>query len=366
MSHHQIPSNRPKILFISGFLPSDRVPSGGQKLVFAELQSLAREATVDLVAFYNKKESPYLAQAKFAGCRHVVLIPVTLTNRISGAIFKPQLPLYSSARWMAGFGKVRELLTKESYDHVWIEFLQAASLLALIPKTTSTRVVVHDIFSEAFKRRSLQATGLRRALLRLEFKRAFLWEQKILKRPDKIYSLTSRESALIQEMTGRGDTIVRYPQASADIINLCRPAENIKKHSILFFGQMSRDENADAAIWFARKILPLIRKEIASARFIIAGANPGPEVLALQSHEVDVIGFVEQPPAVLATCHIAIAPLRLGSGVKIKVIEYLAAGIPTVATSIGAEGVNPSEKLFVRDDEMSFAQACLDLLKQSY
>lgn len=62
---------------------------------------------------------------------------------------------------------------------------------------------------------------------------------------------------------------------------------------------------------------------------------------------------------------LAVAPLRQGGGIKIKVIEYLAAGIPTVASPVGAEGVRPSPLLRVCADSAEFVSACLDILAQS-
>jgi glycosyltransferase involved in cell wall biosynthesis len=80
---------------------------------------------------------------------------------------------------------------------------------------------------------------------------------------------------------------------------------------------------------------------------------------------VEVVGRVDSVDAALAMARVAVAPIRVGGGTRIKLIEAMAHGLPSVATSIGAEGLDVADgaELFVRDDVASYAAACVLLLR---
>ena len=111
--------------------------------------------------------------------------------------------------------------------------------------------------------------------------------------------------------------------------------------SVIFTGVLSFPPNVDAAIWFAREVLPLVRRVHPSARFVAAGRRPAPEVVALGALPgVSIEADVADMTACLRRAWVAVAPMRRGAGVKNKVLEAWAAGLPVVMTPIATNGLS--------------------------
>ena len=130
-------------------------------------------------------------------------------------------------------------------------------------------------------------------------------------------------------------------------------------------GHMDYWPNADAAIWFARDILPLIRARHPDAVFAVVGANPGPNVLALAKLPgVLVTGKVPDVRPYVAHAAAAVVPLRIARGIQNKVLEAMALGRPVVATPQAHEGVRavPGRDLLVADTPASLAAAAIAVL----
>lgn len=115
------------------------------------------------------------------------------------------------------------------------------------------------------------------------------------------------------------------------------------KNDIVFYGAMSRPENWKSAIWFIENVMPLLDDE--QYRFVIVGNKPAKQLQKYASDKVVLLGFVEDISTVLSHAKCLVAPLLLGAGVKIKIIEGLSAGIPVITNKIGIEGI-PAKKDF--------------------
>ncbi len=130
-----------------------------------------------------------------------------------------------------------------------------------------------------------------------------------------------------------------------------------------FLGGYRHHPNIDAAIHLARDVLPLIRRELPRARLVLAGANPGPEVLALAGADVEVTGMVEDLRDVFDRVRVFACGLRVGAGTKGKISTAMAYGLPVVSTGCGAEGMELVEgrEALVADGPEAFAAACVRL-----
>ncbi len=114
---------------------------------------------------------------------------------------------------------------------------------------------------------------------------------------------------------------------------------------LLFVGGFRHPPNEDAVQWCAREILPLVREQVPSARLIVVGGNPPSAVQALASDAVVLCGRLrdEELGAAYRSARVTVVPLRWGAGVKGKLVEALAWGVPVVTTPVGAEGINGIE-----------------------
>ncbi len=137
--------------------------------------------------------------------------------------------------------------------------------------------------------------------------------------------------------------------------------------TLLFVGTMHYGPNADAARFFVRSILPLIRSVCPKTRLQIVGMSPPPEVVALAADpHVDVLGAVDDVRPYLARATVVVVPLRYGSGTRLKILQALAMEKAVVSTAVGAEGLHldPSE-IVQADTPRAFATAVIELLADS-
>ena len=134
---------------------------------------------------------------------------------------------------------------------------------------------------------------------------------------------------------------------------------------LLFVGGFAHPPTEHAVLWFAAEVLPLIRQRIRDARLVVVGSKPGPAVRALAGRAVSVFADVET--AELArhyrAARVAVAPVRYGAGVKLKVVEALREGTPVVTTPVGAQGLPGLEQVAaIAADPPGLAAAACALL----
>lgn len=134
---------------------------------------------------------------------------------------------------------------------------------------------------------------------------------------------------------------------------------------VLFVGGYAHTPNVDAALWLAREIMPKILAARPEARLVLAGSRPPAEVLALAGHGVEVTGFIsdEELARRYAEARVAVCPLRIGAGVKLKVVEAMQRGLPVVTTPVGAQGLPGVRSVSdVAADAEALAAAALRLI----
>jgi glycosyltransferase involved in cell wall biosynthesis len=135
---------------------------------------------------------------------------------------------------------------------------------------------------------------------------------------------------------------------------------------IAFLGSMDWLPNQDAVMWFVREILPRIQSTLPGSKLLVIGRNPPPflESLAQMNRGLELTGTVADVSEHLRRCSLMAVPLRAGSGTRIKIIEAMAAGVPVVSTTVGAEGLplRSNEDLLLADDADGMASAILRVL----
>jgi glycosyltransferase involved in cell wall biosynthesis len=147
----------------------------------------------------------------------------------------------------------------------------------------------------------------------------------------------------------------------------------------VFVGTMYWPPNVDSVIHFCNDILPIARSEIPELRFDIVGLRPTRPVLNLQSAvpPVRVVGSVPDVRPYMAQSRVLVVPLRAGSGMRVKILNAMAVGIPVVTTSIGCEGIdglvpvqqplsdhdNRNANIWVANSPHDFARAVVTLMR---
>jgi len=134
--------------------------------------------------------------------------------------------------------------------------------------------------------------------------------------------------------------------------------------NLIFTGVMSYKPNIDAVVYFFREIFPLIKARVEGVKLYIVGKDPVKEVLALESHDTIVTGYVDDIRGYAEKASIYICPLRMGAGIKNKILEAMAMGMPIVATpkSLAGMDVVVGNDLLSADGPEEFADATVRLL----
>ncbi len=154
-----------------------------------------------------------------------------------------------------------------------------------------------------------------------------------------------------------------------DLDYFAPPGPSVAASDLIFVGSMDWMPNIDGAQWFLREVLPLIRKRRPDCTVALAGRKPAPllEELAKNDARVVVTGTVPDIRPHLWGSTVSIVPLRIGGGTRLKIFEAMAARVPVVSTTIGAEGLplEDGAQIHIADDPPSFAAHCVELLENA-
>lgn len=369
LSVHKQPEQNRHALVVCGFCPNPDANSSGQKLAFRRIEEIAaRYAKVDVIYFINTLDRLDQKAARTNWPQNMgtlTAINLTWRHRIGGAIAHPFLPFFASSRRLAGQKTIERHLSNPCYTDFFADFSQG--LAAIPPRYLALfNFRQHDIVSRLYDRKAQHATGLRRAANRVEAARSRRWEKNAWPGVLRLETLSVDDAVTIQRAHPVADISAQAVRGTVQVPAHLRTSETIIPGRLIFWGNLSRAENIDAALRMARDLLPEIRKVIPTAHLWIVGAHPTKDVIALESETVHVTGFVDSPASAFCSAAAAVVPLRFGSGVKIKVIETLDAGIPTVTSEVGSEGISDNKLLIsTRSDEQFIAETCNVLMRET-
>ncbi len=190
-------------------------------------------------------------------------------------------------------------------------------------------------------------------------------ENRSMAAADLNVCISEEEAAYVRSVTSSAPALVIEPRVAQ-----IEPSPNTlegRRDMVFVAGWMAgpASPNVDALRWFVEGVLPRVRREVPWARVRVTGASPPYNVRDLVSDGVSVLGFVEDLRPLYASARAVIAPIRFGAGVKLKTVEALEYGVPTVATTVGAEGIDfgaHAGALVVADDPQAYADALVRIL----
>jgi GT2 family glycosyltransferase/SAM-dependent methyltransferase/glycosyltransferase involved in cell wall biosynthesis len=166
----------------------------------------------------------------------------------------------------------------------------------------------------------------------------------------------------------RGHLLEVAPDLAVDVVPNANEVEDDvpgpeERSGLLFVGGFEHLPNTDAVTYLAREIMPLVWRSVPDAHLTVVGSNAPPEIEQLAGPRIDVAGWVEDLGPLLRESLVMVAPLRYGAGMKGKVTQSLAAGLPVVTTSSGAEGLDAEDgrELLFADDAEAIAERIVQL-----
>ncbi len=354
-----------RILFVTArqFWPVD---TGGKLRDFHLARTLAERADVTYLGFADVDGGPCPADLA-RPFKQIIMEPLrrgrSPVDMMRGLIGKlPATVLKYTTDGMSQ--RLRQLLQTETFDVIQIEGVHLAGYWNILKSARGRPRIVsdwHNIESELMARFATNATNPAiKFYAQATAKRLRVLEDMLLAEGDGVLVASTRErQALLARAPGASVHVIENGVDTAHYANLGRPAVSTKPN-IIFVGSMDYHANIDAVIWFASELWPAIRADHPTLQFKIVGRAPPKAIQALAALPgVIVTGGVPDVRPFYRDALAAVVPLRVGGGTRLKILESMAAGVPVVSTTLGAEGLEavPDRDILLADSGAAFRVA---------
>lgn len=263
--------------------------------------------------------------------------------------------------------RVIRILDEHEFDIVQMEMLYIAPYIDTIRKYSGAPVILraHNIEHEIWDRvRETTRNPLKKWYLRHITHTLKSYEINVLPRFDGIAAITGRDAnALEKYVPNNKITDIPfgiYPEQ----YEISNPDEwNFP--SLFHIGSMNWMPNEEGIKWFIDNVWPLIRNNHPDVKLYLAGRHMPDWLKKLNVQNIEIVGEVESAGGFINSMGVMIVPLLSGSGIRIKIIEGMAAAKPIVSTTVGAEGINctSGKDILLADSPEEFSDAVSELLK---
>ena len=364
---------KPPLLFLAHLLPWP-LTGGGQIKSYHTLRILSAAYDVTLLAYILRPDEAAEVEPLRPLCREVrtVLLGRTklgnaraaaraLLTRRSFIVDRDDTPAMRAA--------VAEALAARRYAAIHVDHLQ---MMQFVPREAHARVILdHHNIEHRIPRRMAETHGGAGAAVRWYAAREWPslrdYEVAACRRSDLVLTVSPEDrDGLIELAPDLEDRIAAVP-IGVDTEYFGSVRRDLGSRTLLSIGTMYWPPNVDSMRYFCADILPKIKAEVPGVRLNIVGAKPTPAVRALAEADpaVTVTGSVPDVRDWAADCAAFIVPLRSGSGMRVKILNAMAMGLPVVSTTIGAEGieVTDGQNILLADGADAFARASVRLLR---
>jgi len=346
-----------KILFISKQLPRLGGRSG-DTIVFRRIEALARRGhEVGLAAFCDPEkhhEADPLRELLF----EMELLPhpqPTFAQRLRNSCFTRVPSRYSFATDLRMSKTIGDMVDRSHYDVAIAEFSSMGQHLFRNPYLPAVRKIISCHRSATIMGMlAIDVLGWTPGALRQRLKLRGLrkYEFAMYRGVDRILALTPWEKYRL--LNQAPNLRISVLPCGVDTTSFTFPEQAATDPVLVFTGHYSEEPNEDAVLWFIRHAWAQVLKEHPDALFYVVGPDPTPAIcdLAKKKKGIIVTGMVDDVRPYLAKAQVFVCPVRMGTGMRGKVLEAMAAGVPVVATSLAVEGitVQTGDNCFLADN----------------
>lgn len=271
--------------------------------------------------------------------------------------YSPLKGIYQFHPWL--YPAIRERLQSERPDTVVVEFPYLVPVVRAATRDLDTQVVLsaHNVEYRFAKRVGIP---MWRLLAAFETWACSQVDAVVTVSEEDRRTLADRVSADVPFLVSpNGVDVDRYSPAVRDRASAIRDRYDLVEPTLVFHGNLANAHNSEAVEELLHDVFPVVCREQPDATLLLVGGNP-PET---DLPGVVTTGLVDDLPAHLAAADLAVAPIRSGSGTNLKILEYLATGLPVLTTPVGAEGfplVDGEHARIVADEPVG--DAVVDLL----
>jgi glycosyltransferase involved in cell wall biosynthesis len=363
---------RPKILLIKPVLPYP--PNQGTKVAsFGLIKALRDRFDVTVLARITSRGEDHDARELERWCSRVVTVMApnrkSLAHRVAYKIFY-QLKSALFHRSLKGlydcpgaFLRAAKALSREHFDLVIIEYWQLYRMARYFPPERCV-LLTHDIDMYV----NWEVTLLERYLPRkIQTLRRWLVERReetaAYRAVRRVWTLTERDRDAVVRIGG-GRPIVDVLPVGVDVGFFAPPGMDRNRGEVLFLGHLSASFNRDSLSYFAGSVYPKIKNIPGLSVTVVGGHLPRDlEPFGLQP-EVEVVGPVDDVRPYLHRAWCLVVPLRFGGGLRIRILEAMAAGIPVVCTAVAIAGMpfRPGRDYLLAEGPEEMARALENVL----
>ena len=251
---------------------------------------------------------------------------------------------------------------RNAVDVIQLEYTSMAQY-GIRPLRLCCTLFEHDIYFQSVARALSHMRGGAFLKATFEYLRALRYETRILRRFDRVQVCSAENAAyLLSFAPAFGGRIDDNLRAAIDVSSYPFHVENREPLTMLFLGSFRHRPNIWALEWFVQRVMPHVEALSPGARLVVVGSQMPPGVIRGRNN-VEVRGFVPDISEELGRYAVFVCPILTGSGVRVKLMEAFACGIPVVSTRLGAEGLAEKDGEYCRlaDHPKAFAGAIAEI-----
>lgn len=313
--------------------------AGGKTETYKLIEGLAEGGhDVEVIAYCDDPDQARKMESE-VGCP-VVPVPGspdrTWPNLLKNVVSSDPLPVMK-ARTGRYQNEVRD--RAEDADVLHLHALQTSYLASSLDVDAPTVLRFNNVKYEIYRQYAKHTGNPAESLYAyLQYAKSRRFETRIPEKSDLTLTITPEDR---ERLTRRATSaIIEVLPGGVDLSRFRPDNGEPEEQTITFFGSMDYHPNEDAAIWFTENVFPRIRARFDDATFEIVGKSPPQSVEVLANRDgVRVTGFVEDIQEYVHRATVVVIPIRVGTGVRIKLLHAMAMGKPIVSTPVGAQGI---------------------------
>lgn len=365
-----------KILFVTGSLPYPP-QQGGALRTYGLLNGLHQAGhNLTLLSFADPNNANYAGTPLETFCTLIKTVDTPLRTKQDRLrdLFLSTEPDIARRLYSAEFEtQLKDLIRTNQFDLIQFEGIEVACYLPIVRQMKTSAKLVYDAFNAEAAMQHAIFTIDRGSPKRwpaavyslIQSRRIAEFEDMLCQQADLVIAVSNEDASILRQYHPQKPVPVVANGIFTDEYEKANTELRLSKPALVFTGKMDYRPNVDAVQWFTEQILPLIKQAAADVKFYIVGQKPHENLEPLRDNSsVVVTGWVESVLPYLKSASVYVAPLRMGSGTRLKILEAMAAGCAVVATTLAASGMQRETEMgmLIVDNPDKMAETIIKLL----
>jgi len=354
-------------------MPFPPLDGGAQAIFYTTTGLVKKDVQLKTVAINTPKfwiDVSKISEEYTQPCRFETVVVDTRIKPFDALINLFKTESYILERFISNkfADRLTEILQKEQFDIVQLEYLFLCKYIAVIRKYSDAKIVLRpqNIEFVVWERylKNLK-NPLKKFFLSNAVKRLKRYEKSIGSELDGIIALTKQDREVFESF-GLNAPIIELPMGyNMDRIENPKGITDTDELTVYHLGSMDWLPNLEAITWFLQHVLPLLKNKLNHVKVVIAGRHMPRWVYSHEDESFTVVGEVNDPLGFQLNKQIMIVPLLSGSGIRAKIIEGLALGKTIISTTVGAQGIyyQDGKNILIADTPEQFSEAILRCVK---